>query len=288
MKLSRNIFEYADMIKLGHTLFALPYALAGFLLAIFSGYSFSIAKLFWVVLAFFGARSAAMGFNRIADAAIDAENPRTKNRSLPAGRISKTSAFIFVIFSVAVMLISARMLNELCFYLAFPAIVVLFGYSYCKRFTNLCHLVLGLALSLAPAGAWIAVSGKISVSIIFISLALFFQISAFDILYALQDEAFDKDKKLHSIPATFGRTRSIFISAILLLISIIFLFSTSTVFKLGTFFYIVASVILVLYILAISIFVKSGIKKIDLVFFYINASCSFLTFAAIALGGWLK
>lgn len=288
MKLSRNFFEYADMIKLGHTLFALPYALAGFLLAIFSGYEFSIFKLFWIILAFVGARSSAMGFNRIVDAKFDAENPRTKNRSIPAGRISKNSALIFVIFSVALMLLSARMLNELCFWLSFPAIAVLFGYSYCKRFTNLCHIVLGLALSLAPAGAWCAVSDKFSISIIFLSFALLFQISAFDILYALQDESFDKLKKLHSIPATFGKQKSIAISSVMLLVSIVFLFLTGTVFNLGGFFYTIASVILILYTLSILIFIKSGIKKIDLIFFYINASCSFLTLASITLGGLLK
>ena len=146
MKLSRDIAEYADMIKLGHTLFALPYALAGFCLA--------AAKIFWVVAAFFGARSAAMGFNRIADAEIDAENPRTKNRAIAAGRISKKSACAFVAFSVFVMIFAAAMLNRLCLFLSFPAIAVLFGYSYCKRFTSLCHIVLGVALSLAPIGAW--------------------------------------------------------------------------------------------------------------------------------------
>lgn len=288
MRLTRNFFEYAEMIKLGHTLFALPYALAGFLLACFSGFGFSPVKLFWIVLAFFGARSAAMGFNRIADAKFDAENLRTKNRSIPAGRITKASALIFVAFSAIVMIVSARMLNELCFWLSFPALIVLFGYSYCKRFTSLCHFVLGLALSLAPAGAWCAASGKFSFSIIFISLALLFQIAAFDVLYALQDEDFDKSEKLHSIPALFGRQKSIMASSAMLLLSIVFLYLTGTAFSLGKIFYAICAAILTLYVLAILIFIKSGIKKIDLVFFYINALCSFLTLSAVALGGFFK
>lgn len=288
MKFTRNFSEYAEMIKLGHTLFALPYALAGFLLAYFSGFGFSPSKLFWIVLAFFGARSAAMGFNRIADAKFDAENPRTKNRAIPAGRIAKSSALLFVAFSAVAMLFSARMLNELCFWLAFPALTVLFGYSYCKRFTNLCHFVLGFALSLAPAGAWCAASGKFSFSIIFISLALLFQIAAFDILYALQDEEFDKSEKLHSIPASFGRKKSIMASAVMLLLSIVFLYLTGAAFSLGKIFYTISAAILALYVLAVLIFIKSGIKKIDLVFLYINALCSFLTLAAVALGGFFK
>ncbi|MBR4597641.1 MAG: putative 4-hydroxybenzoate polyprenyltransferase [Opitutales bacterium] len=286
MKLSRDIAEYAEMVKLGHTLFALPYALAGFCLAVFSGFDFSAAKLFWVASAFFGARSAAMGFNRIADAEIDAQNPRTKNRALAAGRISKKSAWGFVAASALLMVFSAAMLNKLCFYLSFPAIAVLFGYSYCKRFTSLSHIVLGAALSLAPIGAWCALAGVFEKKILFLGLALMFQIAAFDILYALQDEEFDKSKNLHSIPALLGRKKSVATSAAFLAISLALLYFCAEAFSLGAYFYAGFAVVAMLYFAAIFIFAKSGTKKIDLVFFYINASCSFLTLVSIFAGGY--
>lgn len=280
MSIRKAAVEYAEMIKLGHTLFALPFALSAIAISHIAGYDFSPANFVWVTLAFIGARSAAMGFNRIVDATYDAKNPRTKNRAICENRISKKHAAIFVILSVLLMIFSAYMLNILCFFLSFPALIVLLGYSYCKRFTSLSHFVLGLALSLAPIGAWIAFTGNFDPKILVLGLALFFQISAFDIIYALQDEGFDKANGLHSIPSKFGRRNSLYIAFALFLCAIVMLFLTGNIFELNNFYYFCAVLISSIYLVGFSIFMRLGLAKINLVFFYMNALCSILIMLA--------
>lgn len=269
------------MIKLEHTLFALPFAIFGMLIAKISGYELNFVDFIWIAIAFAGARSAAMGFNRIVDANIDAKNPRTSNRAIAQGRISKKSALLFVLISICVMMLSAYMLNPLCFYLSLPALCVLLGYSYCKRFTLLCHFVLGLALSLAPIGAWIAISGNFNWRIIFAGATLLFQIAAFDILYALQDFEFDVQNKLYSIPSRLGKRNSLIIVPMLLALSSFSLFATGCLFDLGTFFYICATLVSIIYLTGFITFLNAGLNKINLVFFYMNASCSFLIMASV-------
>ena len=194
---------YGRMIRFSHSIFALPFALSGAALAAAtSGFSWSQAG--WIVVAMVAARSAAMGFNRVADRDIDAANPRTRDRELPSGAMSLTSAVLFVALSSALLAAAAYNLNPLCFALSPVALAVVFFYSWTKRFTWLSHLALGISLALAPVGAWIAVTGGIGLPPLVLGLAVLFWVAGFDILYACQDRDFDRDRGLHSIPVRFG------------------------------------------------------------------------------------
>ncbi len=204
---TRNLLE---MIKFSHTVFAFPFALMGVVLAsMASNAAPSLAQVFWICLAMIGARSAAMGLNRIIDARIDAENPRTASRHIPAGMVSLGEAWLFVAASFAVLLFAAWMLNPLCFYLAPVALFLFVLYAFCKRFTALAHVVLGLCLAAAPIGAWIALRGDIGWPVLALGMAVLFWVAGFDVFYALQDYEFDREKGLHSIPVRLGIRRSI-------------------------------------------------------------------------------
>lgn len=196
-------------MKFAHTVFALPFALVAFLLALQEPESyFSWLLLLQMLGCMVFARNAAMGFNRWADREIDARNPRTAGRDVPAGRISPRKALIFTLVNAALFVAVAFTINPLCGGLSFVALVFLLGYSYLKRFTWLCHFGVGAALSIAPAGAYIAVAGSFSWPVAFLSLMVFFWSSGFDILYALADEEIDREQGLHSIPQRFGRVRA--------------------------------------------------------------------------------
>jgi len=201
------------MIKFEHTLFALPFALMGMLLA--AGGWPAWATVGWIVVAMVGARSAAMGFNRLADRAIDARNPRTAQRALPAGLVTPVFVGFFVLASLAVLWLAAWKLNPLCLRLFPVAVAVLLGYSYCKRFTSLSHLVLGLALAGAPLGGWIAVRGSVEATPFALAAVVVLWVAGFDILYALQDLDFDRTSGLHSIPARIGVVPSLVVSGLL-------------------------------------------------------------------------
>jgi len=201
------------MIKFEHTLFALPFAFLGMMLAA-EGWP-SWLTVFWIVVAMVGARSAAMGFNRLADRRIDAENPRTASRALPAGLVSPGWVAGFIAVNCALLLVAAWQLNPLTLAFAPVALVVLLGYSYTKRFTWASHLVLGLALGGAPVGAWIAVRGAFAWTPFLLCAAVLLWVAGFDVLYALQDVDFDRRRGLHSIPARFGVVGSLWISGAL-------------------------------------------------------------------------
>jgi 4-hydroxybenzoate polyprenyltransferase len=208
-----RIKNYLSLIKFAHTIFAMPFALIGFFYGL-KMVNFNLNRPWWllfilVILCMVFARSAAMAFNRWLDAEYDAKNPRTKIREIPGGVISKKNAMIFVIFNVVAFIITTYFINTLCFILAPVALFVILFYSYTKRFTPLCHLVLGLGLSLSPIGAYIAVTGKFALVPILFSLSVLFWVSGFDIIYALQDEEFDKANKLHSIPSLLGTKRAL-------------------------------------------------------------------------------
>lgn len=201
-----------EMIKFSHTVFAFPFALMGATLAAMkSGAPPSVGQIFWICVAMVGARSGAMGLNRIIDARIDAENPRTASRHIPAGKVSTREAWLFVLSSFAVLLVAAWMLNPLCFYLSPLALFFLALYSFCKRFTVLAHVVLGICLGAAPVGAWIALRGDVSWQVVALGLAVLFWVAGFDIFYALQDLEFDREQGLHSIPVKLGVTRSLYL-----------------------------------------------------------------------------
>lgn len=207
-----------DMIKFEHSIFALPFALTGALLA-WQDAGFLRGgmwwKLLWIVVAMVGARSVAMAFNRVLDAEIDGRNPRTKGRHLPAGLLSRRFAWGFIVLWTAVFLGAAAALNPLCLKLAPLALAVVMFYSYCKRFTHLAHLVLGFSLGIAPAAAWIAVAGSLDTRILWLTAAVTMWTAGFDIIYACQDYAFDVASGLHSIPQRFGIPGALWIARLL-------------------------------------------------------------------------
>ncbi len=205
--------KFLSLIKFSHTIFAMPFALLGFFMAVrFYGFDFTL--LIQVVVAMILARSAAMGFNRIVDREWDAKNPRTKNREIPAGDISVNTVTWLVAICCVLFVLTSLTINLLCFALSPIALALVLGYSYTKRFTSFAHLVLGLALALSPIGAYIAVSGAISWDVVLVSFVVMFWVAGFDIIFALQDEKFDAENSLHSIPARFGTRRALIISAL--------------------------------------------------------------------------
>ncbi|MFM8371698.1 MAG: UbiA-like polyprenyltransferase, partial [Bacteroidota bacterium] len=205
--------NYLSLIKFSHTVFALPFALVGFTIAATTHPEGDIwLKLFLVLMCMVMARSAAMAFNRYLDRDIDAANERTASREIPAGVISPQRALLFVALNCAGFVIATAFINQLCFWLSPVALLVVLGYSYTKRFTWLCHAVLGLGLALAPVGAYIAVSGSFQWIPVVYGCAVLFWTAGFDVIYALQDESFDKEHGLYSMPAYFGREKALRIS----------------------------------------------------------------------------
>lgn len=202
--------QYLSLIKFSHTIFALPFALIGFFMAYRSGTAEFSIRLFLLMLAcMVFARSAAMAFNRYLDRAFDAKNPRTQMREIPAGIISPNAALSFTLLNCALFITATYFINGLCFALSPIALAVVLGYSYTKRFTALCHLVLGLGLSLAPIGAYLSITGSFDWLPLLFSGIVLTWVSGFDIIYALQDEEFDKSLDLHSIPAWLGKKRAL-------------------------------------------------------------------------------
>lgn len=210
-----KIQNYASLVKFSHTIFAMPFALLGFSSAIlYYDYPFAWTDLIFVIICMVLARNAAMGFNRLIDAQIDKKNPRTANREIPAGKITKKSATLFVTINSLLFIGICYFINPLVFALSPVALVIVLFYSYTKRFTSMAHYFLGLALAISPTAAFIVVSSKFELLPILISILVFFWTAGFDIIYALQDENFDKDEKLHSIPSRFGIKKSLIISSI--------------------------------------------------------------------------
>lgn len=208
--------NYLSLIKFSHTVFAMPFALLGFFLAtLHSGQGLSWRLFALVLLCMVFARSAAMAFNRYLDRSVDERNPRTRSREIPAGVISPQAALVFVVISSLLFVLCTWFINPLCFALSPVALAVILGYSYTKRFTFLCHFVLGLGLSLAPIGAYLAVAGRFDVLPLLYSAAVLLWVSGFDIIYALQDEDFDRSLQLHSVPAALGKKKALALSSVL-------------------------------------------------------------------------
>jgi 4-hydroxybenzoate polyprenyltransferase len=274
---------YSKMIKLSHTIFALPFALSGLVLAL-REHSVTFQMVFWIIIAMVGARSAAMGFNRIADADIDAENPRTAIREIPSGTISKKEAMAFTIFSSLLLIFAAGMLSKICLWLSFPLLVFLFFYSYTKRFTWFAHIYLGTAIGLAPAAVWIAIAGMPDISIIILSLVLMTHIAGFDILYSCQDVDFDKEKKLFSIPSRFGVKKAFLISAVLHVTTVSLLVLLYFTAGFGIYYFIFTGIIALLYIIEHKIVNPDDISHINIAFFHINSIISVAVFFAVLTG----
>src|SRR5476649_1486879 len=216
--------KYLSLVTFTHTIFAMPFAFIGFFLAVTTTeYRFDCLKLVMMVLCMVFARNSAMAFNRYLDRDIDSKNPRTKQRDIPSGRISPASALTFTIINCLLFIVTTWFINPLCFYLSPVALLVVLGYSATKRFTALCHLVLGLGLSLAPIGAYLVVTGEFNIIPLFFSFAVLCWVSGFDIIYALQDEDFDRNESLHSIPAWLGKVNALRLSTFLHVLSALFI-----------------------------------------------------------------
>ena len=275
-----RILTYGRMIKFSHTVFALPFAFSAVILAQ-RRHQMIISDIFWILLAMIGARSSAMGFNRIADAKFDTKNPRTSKRDIPSGRLSLSSAVVFVIFFSGLFIFSSAMLGKLCFYLSFPMLVVLFSYSYTKRFTWLSHIYLGFAISLAPAGAWIALAKSFSWSILILSFALMTYIAGFDILYACQDIEFDKDEGLFSIPAHFGVKKALIIASIIHLASFCFFFLIYFVFDMNLMYFFAVVIIGILLIIEHRLVKPDDLSNVNFAFFHVNSLISITLFMGV-------
>jgi len=268
------------MIKWEHSIFVLPFALCGAMLAANGMPSGHL--LVWIVVAMVTARSAAMAFNRLADASIDAANPRTRTRALPSGMLTPTFTVVFVLTSCAIFVVAAFQLNHLAFMLSPVALAVILLYSYTKRFTRWSHLVLGFAMGIAPSAAWIAVRGSLDPRILLLTAAVTFWGAGFDILYSCQDYEFDRHAGLHSIPRYFGVSQSLWISRLFHVIMLLFLVGLSMAFGLGRLT--AAGVLVVALLLAYehSFVSANDLSKLNAAFFTMNGIISIVFFLFLA------
>jgi 4-hydroxybenzoate polyprenyltransferase len=269
------------MIKWEHSIFALPFALCGAMLA--AGGIPTVHQLVWIVVAMVSARSAAMAFNRLADASIDAANPRTRTRALPAGILTSSFVTTFVVVSCAVFVLAASQLNRLTFLLSPPALGILLLYSYTKRFTRWSHLVLGFALGIAPSAAWIAVRGSLDPRILLLTAAVTFWVGGFDVLYACQDYDFDRSAGLHSIPRYCGVSNSLWIARLFHLTMLGLLIALVPAFGLGA--WAVTGICAVGLLLGYehSLVSHDDLSKLNAAFFTMNGVISVVFFAFIAV-----
>ncbi len=282
----KSVKKYLSLVKFSHTIFALPFAAIGFFLSVkYANYQFRWELLLFVLLCMVFARSAAMGFNRLIDRDIDKKNPRTAGREIPAGKISTQSALIFVILNSVAFVATTWFINKLVFYLSPVALLVVLGYSYTKRFTFLCHFVLGLGLALAPIGAYLSVTSKFDFLPLVFSFIVLFWTSGFDIIYALQDDAFDKENNLYSLPSWFGKRKSILISNLLHLTTAILIVFAGFAANMGILYWVGAAIFIFLLVYQHLIVKPDDLSKINLAFFTTNgiASVVFACFTIASL-----
>ena len=291
MALWKSVENYSRMIKLSHSLFAMPFAGLALIQALNvhdSDTGTIVWKTFLIIVCMVAARSAGMGMNRYADRYIDSSNPRTAQRELPAGTISSSSVLFFIAISSLVFVGSAWLLNPLSFFLSFPALAVLFLYSFSKRFTWLCHYILGAGIGIAPLGAWVGMTGYLSIEPFFWFFGLLFQIAAFDVLYAMQDHDFDIKMKLHSIPSRFGRGGAYTFSIFSFVFATLFYIYAGLWFdfKIIYYLFILVSFIIMIYELDLAR-VHRG-KIFPPLFYSLNTSISIFVFAGVIASEWSK
>jgi len=275
MGMTAKIRDLLEMIKFSHTVFAFPFALTGAILAsLTSGNAPTVMQIVWICLAMVGARSAAMGLNRLIDARIDARNPRTASRHIPAGRIRPFEAWLFVGASTALLLLAAWMLNPLCLWLSPVALAFLVLYSFCKRFTAFAHLVLGICLAAAPLGAWIALRGDIGWPAVVLGLAVLFWVAGFDIFYALQDLDFDRQTGLHSIPSRLGPVRAIQLARLFHVLMVLLLASLLLMPQLGVIYLCGLVLVCALLIYEHRLVRADDLSRLDAAFFNMNGYIS--------------
>ncbi len=306
-----KVKSYLSLIKFSHTIFAMPFAMIGFVLGIkifglplffesqwnlnkTVGWGKDLKEEFWkemgikfvlVILCMVFARSAAMAFNRYLDRKFDAKNPRTAIREIPSGVIEANNVLLFTIANCILFIACCFFINRLCFYLSPVALAIVLGYSYTKRFTPLCHLILGLGLSLAPIGAYLAVTGHFSLLPVIFSLTVIFWVSGFDIIYALQDEQFDKENKLYSMPAWLGKAKALRISELLHVVSAASIIFAGWYGDFGWLYWIGAAIFIGMLIYQHSIVKPADLKRVNVAFMTANgiASVVFAIFVIVDL-----
>lgn len=300
-----TVKKYLSLVKFSHTIFAMPFALIGFFLGVkdLSRIPFIKMYRFWerpvlektillfkyqwwlfilVILCMIFARSAAMAFNRWLDKNFDAKNTRTAVREIPAGIIKSNNALLFVIINCVLFIACTFFINKICFYLSAVALFVVLFYSYTKRFTALCHLVLGVGLSLAPIGAYLAVTGTFAIMPILFSFSVLFWVSGFDIIYALQDEEFDKTNQLHSIPAALGKSKALIVSNLLHVLSAACVISAGVYGHFGIWYWIGVAIFCSLLIYQHTLVKPNDLSKVNMAFFTTNGLAS-VVFAIFVL-----
>ncbi|MFZ0473083.1 MAG: UbiA-like polyprenyltransferase [Bacteroidales bacterium] len=266
-KLPGKTNDYLSLVKFSHTVFALPFALVGYFLgATKEAYGFDLRTFLLMLACMVFARSAAMAFNRYADYRYDSLNPRTATREIPSGRISKRNALVFVIISSLLFITATALLNRLTLVLSPVALIVILGYSYTKRFTPLCHLILGLGLSLAPIGAYIAVTGTFALLPVIYSGIVLTWVSGFDIIYAMQDEKFDRQTGLYSIPAVTSPRKALLISAALHVLSALLVVAAGLAGDAGIMYWTGALIFLALLVYQHSIVKPDDLSRVNLAF----------------------
>ncbi|MGA2404311.1 MAG: UbiA-like polyprenyltransferase [Syntrophobacteraceae bacterium] len=278
-----KIHSYGRLIKFSHTVFALPFALAAVLLAS-RYYPVSLRTFTLIMVAMASARSAAMGFNRFADYRYDRVNPRTANRPHVTGQVDLLTVLLLISLSAAVFIASAALLGRLCLIMSAPVLVVLFLYSFTKRFTSLCHLVLGFGIGLAPAGVWVAVSGQLEWKILLLSFALMTYVAGFDILYSCQDIEFDRDQDLFSMPACWGASKALLFSTGLHVLTLVFLLLVYFAFDLGRIYLLFLLVISILIFAEHKLVRPDCLDKVNVAFFHVNSAISILLFLGVLAG----
>ncbi len=284
--LLRTIKNYLSLVRFSHTVFAMPFALTGFSLAVSTDeHQFSLKLLLLIILCMIFARNAAMGFNRLADNKFDALNPRTEKREIPSGIISSRSATVFIIINSVLFIITTAFINRLTLFLSPVALLVILGYSLTKRITSLCHFILGLGLSLAPVAAYISVTGAFAVLPVIYSLIVLTWVSGFDIIYALQDDEFDRSNQLYSLPSEAGRKRALIISISVHILTFILVIIAGFTGNGGLFFWSGAAIFTLLLIYQHLLVKHDDISRVTLAFGTTNgiASILFAVFVIIDL-----
>jgi 4-hydroxybenzoate polyprenyltransferase len=273
----RKLKIILEMIKFEHTVFALPFAIMSAFIAA-EGLP-PLTKLGWILVAMVGARSCAMAFNRLADAEIDSQNPRTATRAIPAGLITKGAVWIFTLVSAGLLVCAAWRLNPLAFKLSPVALAVIMGYSFTKRFTALSHLWLGLALSISPVGAWIAIKGQFDWTPIILCCVVLLWTAGFDIIYACQDVNFDRKHGLHSIPARIGIRWALWVSSALHVVAVFLLFCIPRFAEMGHFYFVGVWIVVFIFIYEHAIVKPDDLSRVNLAFFTLNSMISLVLMA---------
>jgi 4-hydroxybenzoate polyprenyltransferase len=287
MTAAKTLASYGSLVKLSHTVFALPFALAAVVLA--APYAtITLEKVLLIVVCIASARTAAMSFNRLVDRDIDAKNPRTQDRELPSGALRVTSVRLLVAVSCAVFILAAARLGRLPLLLSVPTLALALGYSYAKRFTALCHLMLGLAIALAPGGAWIALGAEVTLAPWLLVIGVASWVAGFDVLYSLQDRSFDVAERLHSIPVSIGVRGALFVSAALHVVTVACLTGVGLALGRGPAYMLGVAIIAALLIVEHAMVRPTDLSKLNRAFFDMNGYVSLAFLACVGLDQWLR